>query len=67
MEPIIFGLDIVNIVSIPLMAGLFVFAVWFGVTQCTTTDEPEELARQVAEQQRARMEALQEEARQASG
>lgn len=49
MEPIVFGLDLAALISIPLMLGLFVFAVWYGATQCSVGIDAEEQARRNAE------------------
>ena len=54
MEPIFLGLDVPALVSIPLMLGLFAFAIWFGATQCSLGIDAEEQARrETARQARA--------------
>ena len=45
MEPLFLGLDLPALLSIPLMLGLFAFAVWYGGTQCSIGIDAEEQAR----------------------
>ena len=52
MEPIFLGLDLPALISIPLMIGLFAFAVWYGATQCSLGIDAEEQARRQAQPSR---------------
>jgi hypothetical protein len=54
MEPIFLGLDWPALIAIPLMIGLFAFAVWYGATQCSVGIDAEEQARRQAEADRAK-------------
>ena len=48
MEPIFLGLDLPGLVAAPVMLGLFVFAIWYGATQCSIGIDAEEQARRQA-------------------
>lgn len=45
MQPIFLGLDLVALITIPIMIALFAFAVWYGTTQCSVGIDAEEQAR----------------------
>jgi hypothetical protein len=48
MDPIFLGLDFAAIVALPVMAGLFGFAIWFGATRCSVGIDADEQARRQA-------------------
>jgi hypothetical protein len=48
MEPIIFGLDLAALLSIPIMIALFAFAIWYGATRFSVGIDAEEQARRQA-------------------
>lgn len=48
MDFTILGLDVPALVGIPIMLGLFAFAVWYGATQCSVGIDADEQARRQA-------------------
>ena len=48
MDSIFLGLGLPALISIPLMVGLFAFAVWYGATRFSVGIDAEEQARRQA-------------------
>ena len=46
-DPVFLGLDLAGVITLPSVAAMFVFAVWFGVTRCTVGIGAEEHERRM--------------------